>query len=272
MSVSSAGKEGTVLSLEKEITRLTGIMTRLRSPNGCPWDREQTHASLLKCLIEECFEFYEAALEKDAPKMCEELGDLLLQIVFHCQLAREAGQFDLAEVCAVLSDKLTRRHPHVFGETRVHDSDEVVTNWEAIKRKEKGNIGRKSRLDGIPAAMPAMLKALKIQKRAAKAGFDWPEAAPIFDKIAEETAELKAEVAGKDPERMTEELGDLLFSVVNLARRLSVDPEEALYRTNAKFNRRFRDIETALEKEGKRMEDLPLADLDRYWDAAKKRH
>jgi tetrapyrrole methylase family protein / MazG family protein len=257
-------------SLEREITRLTGIMARLRSSEGCPWDREQTHKTLLKCLIEECYEFCEAVAEKNDHKMCEELGDLLLQVVFHCQLARETGRFDLADVCAVISDKLERRHPHVFGDTSVNNSDEVVTRWEAIKRKEKGNTERKSYLDGIPHAMPALLKALKIQKRAAKVGFDWPEAAPIVDKIAEEAAELKAEIPESDPDRLNDELGDLLFSVVNLARRLNVDPEIALSSTNAKFNTRFRHMEAMLEKEGKRMEALPLSELDRYWDAVKK--
>jgi tetrapyrrole methylase family protein / MazG family protein len=256
-------------SAQLELRRLYAIMKRLRAPGGCPWDREQTHASLLKCLIEECYEFHEAVMDGDPAKMCEELGDIMLQVVFHSVIARETGAFDLKNVLKTISDKLVRRHPHVFGKVKVKDSDEVVTNWEKIKRGEKSAMHRESILDGIPNAMPAMLRALKVQKRAAKAGFDWKKAGPIIDKIHEETDELKAEIRKNDPERLTHELGDMLFSVVNLARHLHVDPEEALQRTNRKFIHRFRGMEKKIRSQGLRLQDLSLKKLDRFWEAEK---
>ena len=246
------------------------LIARLRAPGGCPWDREQTHESLFKCLIEECYEFHEAVLDKDPVKMCEELGDIMLQVVFHTVLARETGAFDLKDVFKTISDKLVRRHPHVFGRVKVKDSDEVVVNWEKIKRGEKSAMHRESLLDGIPNAMPAMLRALKVQKRAAKAGFDWKKAGPIIDKIHEETDELKAEIGKNAPERLTNELGDMLFSVVNLARHLHVDPEEALQRTNRKFIDRFRGMETKVRSKGLNLQDLSLKEMDRFWEAEKK--
>ena len=257
--------------MEKELTRLYKIMQRLRRPGGCPWDREQTHESLLKCLIEESYEFHEAVMEKDYGKMCEELGDIMLQIVFHTVIAEETKKFKLADVFNSISDKLMRRHPHVFGKVSVKNSDEVVVNWEKIKRGEAGSRDRKSILDGIPSAMPAMLRSLKVQKRVAKVGFDWKKAKPIFDKIAEETRELKAEIKGKNPERVMQELGDVLFSVVNLARHLEVDPEEALQRTNKKFINRFKGMEERILADGKAPQDLSLRELDRYWEAEKKK-
>jgi len=255
-----------------EFLRLIRIMSRLRGKKGCPWDREQTHESLLRCLIEEAYEFYEAVLEKDDRRMCEELGDLLLQIVFHAQLASERRAFGMAGVCRSISDKLVHRHPHVFGKIKVKDSDEVISNWEKIKRNEKGNGGRVSVLDGIPKAFPALLKALKIQKRVARVGFDWKRARPILDKIFEEIGEIRAEMKKRGRsarENLALEIGDLLFAAVNLSRHLKVDPEEALSLSNRKFERRFRNMEARIVSQGKSMKRMPLSVLDRYWEAEK---
>jgi tetrapyrrole methylase family protein/MazG family protein len=260
------------LSTEKAFSRLVAIMRRLRGPKGCPWDREQSHTTILRCLIEEAYEFYEAALENDDAKMCEELGDVLLQIVFHAQMAAERGAFSAADVCNSISDKLERRHPHVFGKTAVKDSDEVVTNWEKIKRTEKGNEERKSILDGIPKGFPALLKAHKIQKRAARVGFDWKTIGPVIGKIHEEIQEIRAEMKYRGKERkkrMALEVGDLLFASVNLARHLDVDPEEALALANRKFETRFRNMEKTILLKHKSLRRLSLKELDRYWDAEK---
>ncbi|OGS34777.1 MAG: nucleoside triphosphate pyrophosphohydrolase [Elusimicrobia bacterium RIFOXYB2_FULL_49_7] len=258
--------------MDKSFARLVSIMRRLRSSKGCPWDREQTHETILRCLIEEAYEFYEAVLEKDDAKMCEELGDLLLQIVFHAQMAAERRAFNAADVCRAISDKLERRHPHVFGRTRVKNSDEVVSNWEKIKRTEKSNRARTSILDGIPKAFPALLKAYKIQKRAARGGFDWKRITPVIGKIEEEIREVRAEINSRAKDRrrkITLEIGDLFFAVVNLSRHLHVDPEEALSLANRKFEIRFRNVEQRLLAEGKKMRRLSLRELDRYWDAEK---
>jgi MazG family protein len=254
-----------------EFLRLIRIMSRLRGRGGCPWDREQTHESLLKCLIEEAYEFHEAALSKDDGKMREELGDLMLQIVFHAQLASERKAFGMAEVCRSIADKLIRRHPHVFGRAKVRDSGEVLSRWEKIKRSEPGN-RRLSVLDGIPAAFPALLKALKLQKRAARTGFDWKRTRPILGKIMEEIGEIRAEIKKRGRpgrENLALEIGDLLFSVVNLARHLKVDPEVALSLSNRKFERRFRAMELRIASRGGCMKRMTLPALDRYWDAEK---
>jgi tetrapyrrole methylase family protein/MazG family protein len=255
-----------------EFLRLIRIMSRLRGRRGCPWDREQTHETLLKCLIEEAYEFHEAALSKNDEKMCEELGDLMLQIVFHARLATERKAFGMAEVCRSISDKLIRRHPHVFGKTKVRDSNEVLSNWEKIKRSEPGNRRLLSVLDGVPGAFPALLKALKLQKRAARAGFDWRRAKPVLDKILEETGEIRAEMKKRGRpggESLALEIGDLLFSVVNLARHLKVDPEVALSLSNRKFERRFRRMERKIASRGGVMKRMSLSALDRYWEAEK---
>ncbi|OGJ93778.1 MAG: nucleoside triphosphate pyrophosphohydrolase [Candidatus Raymondbacteria bacterium RifOxyC12_full_50_8] len=246
-------------------------MARLRGPKGCPWDREQNHRTILRCLIEEAYEFYEAALDNDPAAMCEELGDLMLQIVFHAQMAAEKRRFSMDDVLRSISDKLERRHPHVFGSAVVKDSGQVISNWERIKRNEPHNRRRVSLLDGIPAHMPAVLKAFKIQKRVGRAGFDWKDTRGIFDKIGEETGELRAAVRSGRAYRIRDELGDLLFSVVNLARKLDIDPEEALALTNKKFSRRFKGMEVRIARDGKKLERMSLAEMDTYWDKEKRR-
>ena len=250
--------------------QLRNIMTRLRAPDGCPWDREQTHQSIKDCLLEETYEFLEAVESGDPAHMREELGDLLLQVVFHAQMGSEAGTFDLDQVIHELADKLVRRHPHVFGTTEVAGSDEVVVNWEAIKNAEAGKESRKSRLDGIPVTYPALMRAKKLQVRAAKDGFDWPSPEPVWEKLAEETREVHEAIAEGNPDHIEEEIGDLLFVAVNLARKLGVDPEIALQRANRKFDTRYRRMESMVESKGGKLSDLDLAAQDLLWDEAKR--
>jgi tetrapyrrole methylase family protein/MazG family protein len=250
---------------------LRAIMARLRAPDGCPWDREQTHQSIKDCFLEETYEFLEAVEEKSAPHMREELGDVLLQVLFHAQMASESGDFSLDDVVQELSEKLVRRHPHVFGEVDVAGSDEVVVNWEAIKNTEAGKESRKSRLDGIPRTFPALLRAKKLQLRAAKDGFDWPSVDPVWEKLDEESREVREAVAENDPDHVEEEVGDLLFAVANLARKLGVDPEIALQRANAKFDSRFRRMESRAAQDGQKLSDLDLSAQDALWDEAKAR-
>lgn len=250
--------------------QLRKIMAQLRAPDGCPWDREQTHQSIKDCLLEETYEFLEAVESGDPSHMREELGDLLLQVVFHAQMASEAGTFDLDEVIHELSDKLVRRHPHVFGTTEVADSDEVVVNWEAIKNAEAGKESRKSRLDGIPTTYPALMRAKKLQVRAAKDGFDWPSAEPVWEKLAEETREVHEAIAEGDQDHLEDEIGDLLFVAVNLARKLDVDPEIALQRANRKFDSRYRRMESMAGAKGRKLSDFDLVEQDKLWDEAKR--
>ena len=249
---------------------LRNIMARLRAPDGCPWDKEQTHQSIKEYLLEEAYEFIEAVESGDPKHMREELGDVLLQVVFHAQMGSEAGTFDLDQVIHELSDKLVRRHPHVFGEVAVSGSEEVVVNWDAIKNAEAGKETRKSRLDGIPTTFPALVRAKKLQLRAAKDGFDWPSAEPVWEKLEEEIAEVREAIAEGDADHLEDELGDLLFVAVNLARKLDVDPEIALQRANRKFEGRFRKMEAMVEAQGRKLSDLDLAAQDQLWDEAKK--
>jgi MazG family protein len=246
------------------LERLRAIVAALRAPGGCPWDREQTHSSLRGGLLEEAYEVVAAIDAADDANLCEELGDLLLQVVFHAQLGAEDGRFDFDAVARGISEKLVRRHPHVFGETECADSTEVLKRWDEIKRSEKGDAAT-SLLDGVSPGLSALLHAEKVQKRAAKVGFDWPAAEPVFDKVREELAELSAAL----PEQQEEELGDILFSVVNLARKLNVNPETALAAANRKFERRFRAIEILARERGLEMEKMSLAELDELWDEVK---
>lgn len=247
---------------------LQTIMATLRSPGGCLWDIEQTHSTLRRYAVEEVYEVLEA-IELAAPdKLCEELGDLLLQIVFHARIAEECGEFSMQQVIDGVSAKMIRRHPHVFGDISVRDAAEVVLNWDQIKKREKGHSGD-SVLDGVPIGLPSLMTAFKLQGKAAKVGFDWDNIAPVWEKIKEELAELQAAVQSEQEQEMEEELGDVLFSVVNLARFLKLEPETALNRTNNKFKRRFHYIETQLELSGEKWEKCSLAQLDELWEAAK---
>ncbi|MEQ8819649.1 MAG: nucleoside triphosphate pyrophosphohydrolase [Sumerlaeia bacterium] len=253
--------------------RLVDIMERLLAPDGCPWDREQTHQSLRPYVIEEAYEVREAIDEGDMRELRDELGDLGLQIVFHSALARREGHFDIDDVYRAICEKLIRRHPHVFGETVVDGSGEVLRNWEAIKRAEreaKGGAEKPpSALDGVPMALPALQRAQRIQTKARRVGFDWDTDDPAWDKIHEEIEELREGRQSMDPDEMEDEFGDVLFSLVNVARLLGVDPEEALHRTNRKFVRRFHYIEARAREMGRKLEDMTLAEMDAIWEEAK---
>lgn len=251
-----------------DMAPLVEVMARLRSPGGCPWDAEQTHASLRRYIVEEVYEVLEAIDEEDPAHLCEELGDLLLQIVFHARMAEECRLFGMQDVVDRVVEKLVRRHPHVFGDINVRDAAEVIINWDAIKRKEKEK-RPESALEGVPKGLPALLRANKIQLKAAKVGFDWTDVAPVWEKVAEELAELSEAAQSGDTKHTEEELGDLLFAVVNLGRFLGVESEVALNRANNKFVRRFRGMEDAVRKQGLRWKELDLDAMEHFWEAAK---
>ena len=246
------------------IDQLTEIIAKLRGPGGCPWDREQTHATLRAGLLEEAHEVLAAIDNRDDANLREELGDLLLQSVFHAQLATEEGRFTFDDVAREISAKLIRRHPHVFAADHCADSTAVLKRWEEIKRTEKGDAPA-SVLDDLPASLPALMLAQKIQKKAARIGFDWPDAAPVFDKLNEEIAELREPNCDAE-----DELGDLLFTVVNLARKLHLDAETALLRATRKFGTRLRAVEHLANERGLVLENLPPAELDVLWEEAKR--
>lgn len=245
------------------------VMNTLRSPGGCVWDIEQTHASLRRYLVEEVYEVLEAIDLEQGDKLCEELGDLLLQIVFHGRMAEESKVFSMQQVIDGITEKMVRRHPHVFGDITVRDAGEVVLNWDAIKRQEYGS-ERPSVLDGIPKGLPSLMRAYKLQSKAAKVGFDWDSIPPVWDKIEEELLELKAAHAQGQVADMEGELGDVLFSVVNLARFLHIDAEVALNSTNNKFLRRFSYIESVVKANDLKWEKLGIEELDILWKQAKK--
>ncbi len=261
--------------------RAVSIMARLRSPGGCPWDREQTFDSIKPYTVEETYEVLEAIDNRDWDELPGELGDLLLQVLFYSQMAGEDGKFSIDDVLDRLCDKLTGRHPHVFGDVKAETSSDVLRNWEAIKKKEKAEKqsddptgdGATSLLDGVSVAMPALLEAHKLGSRASKVGFDWPDVTGLFDKLQEEIRELKDELE-QPPElktaRVEEEVGDLFFVLVNLARHLSVDPESALKKTNRKFRRRFGTVEEQLRRKGKTPEQATMEELESLWQQAKK--
>lgn len=255
---------------KKLFETLVEVIATLRGENGCPWDREQTHETLKSTLIEETYETVEAIDSGDANHLKEELGDLLLNIMLQAQIADENEDFDIYEVINTLTEKLIRRHPHVFGNVQVENSDEVVKNWESIKSQEAGYEDRESVLDGIPIAMPALLRGQKIQKRAARVGFDWDNITDVLNKVEEELDELKDSLNDNDPDAVEMEIGDLLFAVVNLCRFLDLQAEETLRKSNRKFINRFKRLEVELEKQGKVITEQTLAELDQIWDEVKK--
>ena len=253
--------------------RFCELIARLRGPGGCPWDREQNHASLKAMTIEEAYEVLEA-IDHGDEELAGELGDLLLQVVFHSQIAREGGRFTIADVIDRVSAKMVRRHPHVFAGHDADTPEKVLRTWEAMKRQErraKGKDATESALDGVSKSLPAVLEAFQISTKAARLGFDWPDADAVLAKLDEETAELKAAMAG--PERdalpISDEIGDLLFAAVNLARKLGLDPESALKSANRKFRRRFRHVEDRLRERGRAPAESTLAEMDALWDEAK---
>jgi MazG family protein len=264
--------------MSKSFDELVSIMARLRAPGGCPWDREQTYASLSQYLLEEAYETFDAIHEADATgdtaNLREELGDLLLQVVFHSTIGAEKGDFTIDDVAAGVAQKLVLRHPHVFGDAKLEQAQDVLDNWDTLKANERAASGKEvkdhdSILDEVPVHFPALLEALKVTKKAAKVGFDWKDKDQIFSKLDEEIAELKAAIEEDDTSHIDEEIGDLLFVIVNLARRLDVEPETALKKTNRKFRKRFRFIEDALAETGTSLEDASLEKMDGLWNDAK---
>ncbi len=249
---------------EYTFDELLSIMKRLRKE--CPWDREQTNDSIKGHTIEEAFEVVEAIDHRNDYDLQHELGDLLLHVVFHTEIAAEDDRFTIEDVLRAIIDKLVRRHPHIFGDTEVRDAGDVKRNWEQIKMDE----GRESVIDGVPRSLPALLKAYRMQDKASKIGFDWERGEDVWAKVHEEIEELRLAVEGENSEDIEEEIGDLLFSIVNYARFLHVNPEDALRRTIDKFDRRFRHVEKRLREEGREPGDATLAEMDRYWDEAKR--
>lgn len=253
----------------KAFARLMTIVDALMGDNGCPWDKAQTRESLKPYLVEETYETLEALDEGNPEKIKDELGDLLYQILFHAKISELKNEFDIGGVLENLSDKMERRHPHIFGDGKLHTPDEVMDQWEAIKQKEKGRGDNPSILASIPKNLPSLSRSQKLQKKAAKHGFDWDKITAVFDKLDEEIAEFKeAVLEGKDGD-IASELGDILFVLVNIARHKKIDAEEALRGTNAKFVKRFRYIEEQALKRGRKVNETPLAELEKYWQEAK---
>jgi ATP diphosphatase len=265
--------------MSKSIDELVAVMARLRAPGGCPWDHEQTYASLAQYLLEEAYETFDAIQEADqtgdTANLREELGDLLLQVVFHSTIGAERGDFNFDEVADGVTQKLILRHPHVFGDANFARAEDVLDNWDQLKadeRKASGKVEKEleSILDEVPVHFPALLEGLKLTKKAAKVGFDWESADQIFDKLTEEAAELKLAIERGENENIAEEIGDLLFVVQNLARHLDVEPETALKKTNRKFRERFKFIEQELRRDGKSLEAADLKEMDDLWNRAKR--
>ncbi len=268
--------------MSKSFDELVAVMARLRAPGGCPWDHEQTYASLAQYLLEESYETFDAIQEADqtgnTTNLREELGDLLLQVVFHSTIGAERGDFTIEEVADGVTKKLILRHPHVFGDTKLARAQDVLDNWDQLKadeRKASGKVEKnhESILEEVPVHFPALLEGLKLTKKAAKVGFDWENADQIFNKFDEEVNELRDAVKNGKADEVAEEIGDLLFVVINLARHLDVEPETALKKTNRKFRQRFRFIEDELKRDGKNLQDASLKEMDDLWNKAKaKKH
>jgi tetrapyrrole methylase family protein/MazG family protein len=264
--------------MSRSLDELIAVMERLRAPGGCPWDREQTYASLAQYLLEETYETFDAIQEADqtgdVANLREELGDLLLQVIFHATIGKEKGDFTIDDVADGIRQKLILRHPHVFGDAKIESAEAVLDNWDKLKADERKASGKKEKikdsiLDEVPVHFPGLLEGLKLSKKAAKVGFDWKDTSQIFDKLNEEVAELKAAMNGRDPGEIAEEVGDLLFVVVNLARRLDVEPETALKKTNRKFRERFKFIEQQLKAAGRTLDDASLDEMDELWNESK---
>jgi MazG family protein len=254
--------------LGEAFLQLAAVVERLRSEQGCPWDRQQTPSSLIPYMLEETYEVIESIEAGDCQALKEELGDVLLHIVFQSRIAEERQQFTLAESIQTVVEKLIRRHPHVFGDAHVQDTTEVRQRWETAKQREKG---RESLLDGVPRTLPALTRARRVQEKAAAVGFDWPDIAAVWAKVNEELDELRTAHAGTDPEAIAEEFGDVLFSLVNLGRFLHLSAEEALRQAIAKFEQRFRGIEQELARRGRRLDEASLAEMDAIWDSFRRR-
>jgi tetrapyrrole methylase family protein / MazG family protein len=247
---------------------LVKLMTTLRGPNGCPWDRKQTLADLKPYVIEEAYEVVDAIDRDDRKGLAEEVGDMLLEAVFIAEIAREEGTFDIYDAVGTVHDKLVRRHPHVFGDVEADDAEQVLVNWEKLKNEER-KAENKSVLSGVPHALPALLKGSRLTEKAARVGFDWRATEDVFAKIDEEIGELRDAVKRNDAANIQEEIGDLLFTIANIARKLNVNPEEAMQSTNRKFTTRFQAMESAVRAEGKNLDQLTLEEMDALWDRAK---
>lgn len=271
MSMKQSDDEVKATNDRYSLAPLVEIMRKLRGEGGCPWDRKQTHESLRTYVVEEAYEVVQAIDDRDDEELCEELGDLLLQVAFHSQIASESGRFDVGDVIRGVVEKLIRRHPHVFGDVEAKDSKAVLRNWERIKQRERadeeGEPG--SILDNIAGAMPALMRALKVQAKASRVGFDWPDVTGALEKVREEMDELEQARKAGDKARMAEEVGDVLFAFVNVARFLKVDPEIALGRAVDKFIARFKHIEMRAGEANRRVEDMTLDEMDSLWEEAK---
>jgi MazG family protein len=257
-----------VENIDSKFSRLVEIMDLLRSEKGCPWDREQTFESLRQHLLEEAYEVVESIDEGRLEELPGELGDLLLQVVFQAQMAAERGLFGIGDVIDSITEKLIRRHPHVFGDKRIDSTEEQIVHWELSKLRIEG---KKSAIDGVPRLLPALLRSYRIQNKAATVGFDWSEIEPVWEKVEEELSELKVATESGDSERVEDELGDLLFSIVNLSRFLKINPEDALRKTIRKFDKRFRQVESEFRRTNRSLTDASLAEMDKVWEQVKKR-
>ncbi len=255
--------------MDNALAQLVRLMAQLRGPDGCPWDKKQTPDSLKPFLIEECYEVVDALEDGSPDKVRDELGDLLFQIVFHARIAEERGQFTLHDVITAIHEKMTRRHPHVFGDEKLSTDKEVLANWEELKKKEKAHKDRKSILEGVPKELPSLLRAHRLQERAARVGFDWNHLNEALPKLDEEIAEFKEALTGGDAGRIEDELGDVFFMLVNVSRFLGVNPDEALRKTISKFIHRFRYIEEHAENAGRSMNDMTIEEMEKLWQEAK---
>jgi nucleoside triphosphate diphosphatase len=257
-----------MLRMKRSFDELVSLMTRLRGPGGCPWDRKQTLPDLKPYVIEEAYEVVDAIDRDDRPALMEEVGDMLLEAVFVAEITREEGTFDIYDSITAIHDKLVRRHPHVFGDVEASDAEQVLVNWEKLKQDER-KAENKSLLAGVPQSMPALLKASRLTEKASRVGFDWRRTEDVFDKLDEELAELREAVASGDAEHVHEEIGDLLFTIANIARKVNVNPEEALQSTNRKFMSRFGSMESTVRGREQNLDQLSLEEMDQLWDEAK---